>query len=248
MRNRNLRATMKPLGDSALIVQLGEGISPSIHELVSNLSTLLNDHPFEGFIESVPAYNNLTIYYNPIVVHRSQINRETHYTLLTPFQKVSSFMEELVQQIGNNKLHNERVVTIPVLYGGEFGPDLEYVAKYHALSVDEVIQIHSESDYLVYMIGFAPGFPFMGGLNEQIATPRKETPRLVIAPGSVGIAGKQTGVYSLETPGGWQIIGRTPLDLFLPTISPPTLLQAGDKIRFVPISPKEYDHYREMKL
>lgn len=247
MSNRNIKAIMKPLGDSALIVQLGEGISPSIHELVRNLSALLNTHPFEGFIESVPAYNNLTIYYNPVVVYHSQINKLVHYHPSTPFQKVSALMNELVQQVGDNEYFEERVVTIPVAYGGEFGPDLEDVAKYHGLSVEEVIQIHSEGDYLVYMIGFAPGFPFMGGLSERIATPRKETPRLAIVPGSVGIAGKQTGVYPLETPGGWQIIGRTPLDLFLPAISPPTLLQSGDKIRFVPISPKEYNHYKEMK-
>jgi inhibitor of KinA len=247
MSNRNIKAIMKPLGDSALIVQLGEGISPSIHELVRNLSALLNNHPFEGFIESVPAYNNLTIYYNPVVVHHSQINMLVHHHPSTPFHKVSALMNELVQQVGDNEFFEARVVTIPVLYGGEFGPDLEYVAKYHGLSAEEVIQIHSEGDYLVYMIGFAPGFPFMGGLSERIATPRKETPRLAIVPGSVGIAGKQTGVYPLETPGGWQIIGRTPLDLFLPTISPPTLLQSGDKIRFVPISPKEYNHFKEMK-
>ena len=248
MSNRNIKAIMKPLGDSALIVQLGEGISPSIHELVRNLSALLNNHPFEGFIESVPAYNNLTIYYNPVVVHHSQLNKLVHHPVSsTPFHKVSALMNELVQQIRDNEFFEERVVTIPVLYGGEFGPDLEYVAKYHGLSVEEVIQIHSEGDYLVYMIGFAPGFPFMGGLSERIATPRKETPRSAIVPGSVGIAGKQTGVYPLETPGGWQIIGRTPLDLFLPAISPPTLLQSGDKIRFVPISPKEYNHYKEMK-
>jgi inhibitor of KinA len=248
MSNRNIEAVIKPLGDSALIVQLGEGISPSLHELVRNLSALLNVQPFEGFIESVPAYNNLTIYYNPFVVHHSRLNEVArHHAWSTPFQKVSAFISGLVEQLGNNELFEERVVTIPVVYGGEFGPDLEHVAKYHGLSVDEVIQIHSKGDYLVYMIGFAPGFPFMGGLNERIATPRKETPRLSIVPGSVGIAGKQTGVYPLETPGGWQIIGRTPLDLFLPAISPPTLLQSGDKIRFVPISPKEYDHYKEMK-
>ncbi|MBO1911088.1 5-oxoprolinase subunit PxpB, partial [Microvirga sp. 3-52] len=118
------------------------------------------------------------------------------------------------------------------------GPDLEYVAKSNNLSIEEVIQIHSENEYLVYMIGFAPGFPFLGGMDKRIATPRKETPRLTIPSGSVGIAGKQTGVYPLETPGGWQIIGRTPLDLFLPDMSPPTLLEAGDKIRFMPVSAK----------
>jgi inhibitor of KinA len=124
---------------------------------------------------------------------------------------------------------------------------LEYVATYHGLSVEKVIQIHSSNDYLVYMIGFAPGFPFMGGMDERIATPRKDSPRLAIAPGSVGIAGKQTGIYPLETPGGWQIIGRTPLDLFLPELSPPTMLQSGDRIRYVPITLEEYAAYKEMK-
>ena len=118
-----------------------------------------------------------------------------------------------------------------------------------ALSVDEVIQIHSEGDYLVYMIGFAPGFPFMGGLSERIATPRKETPRLAIVPWIRRESQENKLAFiHWKRPGGWQIIGRTPLDLFLPTISPPTLLQAGDKIRFAPISPKEYDRYKEMKL
>jgi inhibitor of KinA len=223
--------TMNPLGDSALIVQLGEGICPAIHEKVSNLSMLLNEHPFAGFIEAVPAYNNLTIYYNPYMVYLSQTN-----CALTPFQQVCAYIEKLTERIGNKQLSGKRVVELPVIYGGEFGPDLEYVAETNGLSIEEVIQIHSGNEYLVYMIGFAPGFPFLGGMDERIATARKETPRLAIPPGSVGIAGKQTGVYPLETPGGWQIIGRTPLDLFLPDMSPPTLLQAGDKIRFVPIS------------
>ena len=234
--------TMKPLGDSALMVQLGDGMDPSIHEKVKNLSALLDEQPFEGFIESVPAYNNVTIYYNPYAVYLSQIGEEG----FTPFQKVSAFMSELVQQIGRKQTFEERTITIPVYYGGEFGPDLEYVATYHGLSNEEVIRIHSENEYLVYMIGFAPGFPFMGGMNEAIATPRKESPRLSIAPGSVGIAGKQTGVYPLETPGGWQIIGSTPKKLFLPNMSPPTLLQSGDKIRFVPISLEEYRSVEEM--
>lgn len=228
--------TMKPLGDSALIVQLGEGICPAIHEKVSNLSMLVEEHPFDGFIEAVPAYNNLTIYYNPHIVYLSQTNR----ALLTPYQQVCNYIENLTKKHRSEKqLSKKRVVELPVVYGGEFGPDLSYVAEYNGLSVEEVIQIHSGNEYLVYMIGFAPGFPFLGGMDERISTPRKETPRLAIPPGSVGIAGKQTGVYPLETPGGWQIIGRTPLDLFLPEMSPPTLLQSGDNIKFVPISPNK---------
>ncbi|WP_210469902.1 5-oxoprolinase subunit PxpB [Sporosarcina sp. 6E9] len=233
MSQLTIKTTMKPLGDSALIVQLGEGIYPSIHEKVSYLSLLIEENPFEGFIEAVPAYNNLTIYYNPYIVYLSQTNRT-----LTPFQQVSTHLKTLTERIGDKPLLKKSVVELPVIYGGEFGPDLEYVAKSNNLSIEEVIQIHSENEYLVYMIGFAPGFPFLGGMDKRIATPRKETPRLTIPSGSVGIAGKQTGVYPLETPGGWQIIGRTPLDLFLPDMSPPTLLEAGDKIRFMPVSAK----------
>lgn len=166
---------------------------------------------------------------------------------MTSFQKVRNYINTLFLQLKDQDLYKERIVSIPVLYGGEVGPDLEYVAKHHGISPEEVIQIHSKNDYLVYMIGFAPGFPYLGGLDERIATPRKKTPRLQIAAGSVGIAGNQTGVYPLETPGGWQIIGRTPRKLFLPNQSPPTLLQSGDTIRFVPITPEEYKVYQEVE-
>ena len=242
MPNNQIEANIKSLGDSALIVQLGEGIDTIIHEKVKNLSLLLTNNPFKGFIELVPAYNNITVYYNPYIVRMSQKGS------LTAFDQVSSYINHLLQKIKINKNENPRVVTIPVCYGGEYGPDLENVAQYHNMSPEEVIRIHSGSECLVYMLGFAPGFPFMGGMDPRIATPRKDTPSLSIKPGSVGIAGKQTGIYPLETPGGWQIIGSTPLNLFLPHISPPTLLQAGDKIRFIPISPSDYLDYKEMKL
>ncbi len=242
------KVIMKPLGDSALIVQLGEGISPSVHQKVQALSMLLNTYPFDGFIESVPAFNNITIHYDPVLVHHTQLNNlANNQSSLTSFQIVCSNINELIQQIDDTQKVEARLVEIPVLYGGEYGPDLDDVAAYHNISPEDVIRTHTQSDCLVYMLGFAPGFPFMGGMDERIATPRRETPRLSIAPGSVGIAGKQTGVYPLETPGGWQIIGRTPLDLFRPDLSPPTLLQAGDKIKFVQISPEEYHSYKEMK-
>ncbi|MBS4192636.1 5-oxoprolinase subunit PxpB [Bacillus sp. FJAT-49705] len=241
-------AIIKPLGDSALIVQIGEGISPSIHQKVQALSVLVNNYPFDGFVESVPAFNNITIHYDPVVVYQTQMkNLVSNHFPLTPFQIVSSKVNELFQYIDETQNFAARLVEIPVLYGGEYGPDLDYVASYHKISAEEVIRIHTQCECLVYMIGFAPGFPFMGGMNEEIATPRRETPRLSITPGSVGIAGKQTGIYPLETPGGWQIIGRTPLDLFRPDLSPPTLLQAGDKIKFVQISPEEYNEYKERK-
>jgi len=135
----------------------------------------------------------------------------------------------------------QEIVEIPVCYGGKFGPDLEIVAKHNQLTPDEVITIHSEGLYLIYMIGFAPGFPYLGGLSDKIATPRRESPRFKIPAGTVGIAGDQTGVYPIETPGGWQLIGRTPVKLFNPKHSSPTLLKTGSYIRFIPIPPKEYE-------
>lgn len=234
---------IKVLGDSAIIIKLGEGIHPSIHQQVKNLSYLLDEYPFDGFIESVPAYNSLAVYYSPYLVHQS---KNGFQNAGTPIEKVTDYINTLAIQISELPVTEGRLVEIPVLYGGEFGPDLQIVAETHGMSVEEVIEIHTTPEYLVYMIGFAPGFPFLGGLDERIATPRKLTPRTSIPPGSVGIAGKQTGVYPLETPGGWQIIGRTPTDLFVPDMSPPSLLQSGDKIKFCPMTQEQYDEQKKV--
>ncbi|PIC82046.1 5-oxoprolinase subunit PxpB [Sporosarcina sp. P1] len=236
---------IKALGDSAILIKLGEGIHPSVHQQVKNLSFLLDEYPFDGFIESVPAYNSLAVYYSPYLVHQSTHGFQTDGT---PLEKVIHYINTLADQISDLPVTEGRVVEIPVLYGGTFGPDLHIVAETHNLSIEEVIEIHTTPEYLVYMIGFAPGFPFLGGLDERIATPRKLTPRTSIPPGSVGIAGKQTGVYPLETPGGWQIIGRTPTDLFVPELSPPSLLQSGDKITFYPITQQQYDEQKKVKI
>ncbi|HWL12450.1 MAG TPA: 5-oxoprolinase subunit PxpB [Ureibacillus sp.] len=234
---------MRPLGDAALVIQLGNGIDEEIHKKVKYMMNLFEKHPFEGYIETVPAYNSLTVYYNPVEVYFS--NRNTKKEI--PYAVVQRIVQELLSKSYSTQSIKERVVKIPVVYGDDMGPDLEYVAAYHGLTPSEVIQIHSSADYLVYMIGFAPGFPFMGGMDNRIATPRKDTPRLKIPTGSVGIAGAQTGIYPLETPGGWQIIGRTPLRLFLPEQSPPSLLQPGDRIRFTPISVEEYQNIWEVR-
>lgn len=241
MTRQNKNIEMKPLGDAAIIVELGEGISPAVHQRVQSLATLLNKRPFKGFLECVPAYQNLTVYYHPYIVYHA------YQECLSPFQKVCVYIHDLVQDMAEDVSWDKNIVTIPVLYGGEYGPDLAHVAEANGLAEEEVIHIHSNNDYLVYMLGFAPGFPFIGGMDERIATPRKATPRQAIASGSVGIAGKQTGVYPLETPGGWQIIGRTPIDLFLPEESPPTHLQAGDSIRFQPISYAAFTQWKEGK-
>ncbi|AUJ23235.1 5-oxoprolinase subunit PxpB [Virgibacillus dokdonensis] len=231
-----------PFNESALIVQLGADLNPIVHQRVLQFVTLLEETPFVGFIECVPAYLNVTVYYDPYKVYESQ---PSHVTPISPFEIVRTYINGLLHKLNDDrKRFTGQKVVIPVLYGSDYGPDLEYVANYHNLSMEDVIRIHTEKEYLVYMLGFAPGFPFIGGMSKQIATPRKSTPRLTIAPGSVGIAGAQTGVYPLETPGGWQIIGCTPIDLFLPNQVPPSLLKAGDTIQFVSISLEEYRQYR----
>jgi len=138
-----------------------------------------------------------------------------------------------------------RIITIPVSYGGEFGPDLEFVAKHNSITEDEVVAIHTSIPYLVYMLGFAPGFPYLGGMSERIATPRLASPRVKIPAGSVGIAGKQTGIYPLESPGGWQLIGRTPLTLFDPLAKNPFVFAAGDYLQFTAIKMDEYVALKE---
>lgn len=234
---------IRPLSDSALVIQVGEGINEAVHTKVKTILNLLGKNPFDGFVEAVPAYNSVTVYYNPIDVYFSNLEKGVKL----PYENVKTKILFLLNQSHIVETVKERLVKIPVAYGGEMGPDLEFVASYNGLTPSEVIKIHSSAEYLVYMLGFAPGFPFMGGMDKHIATPRKETPRLAIAPGSVGIAGNQTGIYPLETPGGWQIIGRTPCRLFLPEQSPPTLLQPGDRIQFVPISLDDYTSDWEMK-
>lgn len=243
------RMTFSPLGESAVVVTFGEKIERETNLRVHAAARCLEQHPFPGLIEYVPAFVTLTVYYDPYRVYRSmQEQAERSWEVGdSPFCYVCSLLQKMFAHLEEGKEEEADVVEIPVCYGGEFGPDLEEVARYHGLTRDEVIQIHSRGVYTVYMIGFAPGFPFLGGLSERIATPRRATPRMVIPAGSVGIAGRQTGVYPLETPGGWQLIGRTPIALFRPERTPPSLLKAGDTVRFRPISRAEYTAWEEGK-
>lgn len=216
-----------PLGDSAIVIQLGNEISESIQHHISSICSFLEDYSFEGFVEYVPAFTTITIFYDPLV---------------TDYETVQSLLVEMLQEIMEGDEEKETpIVEIPVLYGGTQGPDLSYVATHAGISEAEVIALHTAGEYLVYMIGFAPGFPYLGGLNEKITAPRKEIPRGKIAAGAVGIAGTQTGIYPIETPGGWQIIGQTPLKLFDVERQPPALLRAGNKLRFVAISEAEFE-------
>jgi len=194
-------------------------------------------------LEYVSAYSSVTVFYDPSEIRKLQIER-VEGTKESSFQILSTLLKEIISKLGTGAMRTSRIVEIPACYGGDFGPDLAYVAEHNRLSMEQVVEIHTSGQYLVYMIGFAPRFPFLGGMSEVISTPRRQSPRMSIPPGSVGIAGMQTGVYPIATPGGWQLIGRTPLQLFRPTDNPPTLLQSGDIIRFVPISDQEYEAYK----
>ena len=213
------------LSDRALVVHLGDRIDSSTFRLVRSLTRQLERTPPAGMVEYVPAFATVAVYYDP---------------LRTSEAELSACIRDLAAGCESSVEAPPRVVEIPVCYGAEFGADLEFVAKQANLTSQEVIEIHSATDYLVHMIGFAPGFPYLGGMSPRIAAPRRSSPRLKVPAGSVGIAGEQTGIYPLETPGGWQLIGRTPLALFRPEQNPPTLLEAGDIVRFRSISAAEF--------
>jgi len=215
-------------GDSALVVEFGDEISEEVNRRVHALAHALAKNSLPGLGEAVPTYRSLLIHYDP---------------LRLSCEEVKAFVSKLLQRGEEASLPEPKMVEIPVVYGGEFGPDIEFVAEHNGLSVEEVIRLHSGATYTVYMLGFTPGFAYLGGLPEALATPRLPTPRKLVPAGSVGIAGAQTGIYPIATPGGWRLIGRTPLKLFDPHHDPPALLGPGDKVRFVPISEEEFKAY-----
>lgn len=213
-----------PAGDQALVVELGDAIDPETNRRVRDLMLAIEKADLAGIFDLVPAYRSLLVYYDPMTVSASALEGS---------------IKEHERNLEEQTLEKPRTVHIPTLYGGEYGPDLEFVAEHAGLSTQEVISIHSGADYLVHMMGFSPGFPYLGGLSERLTTPRLETPRAEIPAGSVGIAESQTGVYPVASPGGWRLIGRTPLKMFDPNAEPPGLLSAGDALRFVPIATED---------
>lgn len=215
-----------PSGDNGIIIEIGSKISEEINGKVRGLTLCIENEKPEGVLEIIPTYTSILIIYDPVIV--------SYYDLLKKLKEIEKRMKEIT-------LPAPEVVHIPTCYGGEYGMDLEYVAEYNELRPEEVIKIHSERQYLVYMLGFTPGFPYLGGMSKKIATPRLESPREKILGGSVGIAGNQTGIYPIDSPGGWRIIGRTPLNFFDPSKNPPVLLKAGQYIKFDPIDKEEYE-------
>jgi len=220
------RARYVPFGDRALKVELGNIISPEVNARVHALHEAITHAQFSGVCECVPTYCSLLMTYDPA--------KASYEELVT---KVNHLEETSKAHVPKRKMHK---AVLPVVYGGDFGPDLAQVSRFHNLKEGDVVRMHSQQEYLVYMIGFIAGFPYLGKLPEEIATPRLETPRLRVPEGSVGIAENQTGIYPRQAPGGWQIIGRAPIKLFDSLWQPPALLQPGDFVRFRPISAEEF--------
>ncbi|WP_340388690.1 5-oxoprolinase subunit PxpB [Paenibacillus sp. FSL E2-0151] len=216
---------LSPLGETAVIIHCGDQLSDAVQRRVMSVCALLEKSTLPAMIEWVPSYTSVTVFYDPFI---------------SSYPQLCKILLQQLNQMKESVQDKPRTVTIPVYYGGEWGPDLDYVASEHGLTAEDVIAIHTSGDYLVHMIGFAPGFPYLGGLSEQIATPRRATPRLRVEAGTVGIGGKQTGIYPVDTPGGWQCIGQTPLRLFRPEENVPSLLVAGDRVRFKQITMQDY--------
>jgi inhibitor of KinA len=241
MRRQKMDYQIAPLGDSAVILEFGEEINGEIQQKVQMLASFLEAHPPEWMIEYIPAFTTVALFYNPLHSSFHSLSNQT----ATPYEIVCKQLKALLTDLKSGDIPEPRTVEIPVCYGGEFGPDLSEVASLNNLTEEEVIHYHTNGKYLVHMIGFAPGFPYIGGMPVEIAAPRKKSPRTRIPAGSVGIAGTQTGVYPIETPGGWQLIGKTPLALFRPGREYPALLQAGDHIRFKAITPEAFNEWKE---
>lgn len=227
-----MKPTISPVGDRAISIDFGQVIDPTINRHIRQTIERIKELQLDGIIELVPTYCALLVEYDAMLYSYSDICNIIEPTLE---EGMSDTTNELVT-----------VVEVPTVYGGEFGPDLSFVASHNQLSEDEVISIHSGTDYLVYMLGFIPGFTYLGGMDSRIATPRLSSPRTLIPAGSVGIAGEQTGTYPSDSPGGWQIIGRTPVTMYDMSKAQAALLNAGDYVRYVPIDESEFHRIKSL--
>lgn len=214
-----------PAGDKSLVMEFGNSISPEINTKIRSMVTAIDESEFHGIEEVIPTYRSILIIYNPLIID---------------YQDIIDKLKKMETHLNDTSNDKTRIIELPTVYGGEYGPDIEFVARHNNLTIEEVIEIHSSTDYLLYMLGFTPGFGYLGGMSEKIETPRLQVPRTKIPAGSTGIAGKQTGIYPIDSPGGWQLIGRTPVKLYDPLAEPPVLLNAGDYIRFIPIDEEKY--------
>lgn len=217
------------MGDRSLLVHLGDEISRGAHQCVRTLYFSLIDCKLEGIVELIPSYATLLIIFDPLKISLAALKTNA---------------ARLMESPDPSRIPEPRTVRIPVVYGGDFGPDLTWLAETHCMTPDDVIRYHMATTYHVYMIGFTPGFPYMGEVAAEIATPRRDTPRTRVPQGSVGIAQRQTGIYPVASPGGWQIIGRTPIKLFDPEVWPPTPLEIGDAVIFYSIDKEAFKNWQ----
>lgn len=215
-----MKPRILPLGDSAMLVQWGNEMDFKVNQRIHALAHLIEASSIPGVIETVPAYAALLVHYDPLIVS---------------FAQVKDFLREKLAQGEIAAARKPRQIEVPVRYGGEFGVDLESVARHCRLRVEEVIRLHTQRTYTVFMMGFTPGFPYMGELDKALVMPRLATPRTRVRAGTVAIAGAQTGIYPLDSPGGWHLIGWTPLTLFDPRADAPFLFAPGDEVKFVPL-------------
>jgi len=211
--------------DTSVCVEFGNEISKDINAKIRAFEDALKENPIEGIQETVPTYRSVLVHYDPGVLTFSELEKRIFH---------------LIETSGNAQSTEGELVRVPVCYGGEYGPDLEFVAEYHNMTKEEVIRIHTDAECLIYMLGFTPGFSYMGGMDKRIATPRLKTPRVKIPAGSVGIAGGQTGIYPIDSPGGWQLIGRTPLKLYDVSRERSVLFEAGQRVQFYAITEEEF--------
>jgi KipI family sensor histidine kinase inhibitor len=211
--------------DQSLLIYFGHQITLEAHDRVRKLLRLLEMEPIAGVRNLHPAYHSILVKFDPLQRHHDELE---------------TILRQHIGRLENVSLPEPREVEIPVCYGGEHGPDLIDVSSIHGMTPEQVIALHSSSTYLVYFLGFVPGFAYLGGLPEALVTPRLAMPRRKVPPGSVGIAGSQTGIYPVATPGGWRLLGRTPVSMFRPDRHELSLVSIGDRVRFKPISPEQF--------
>ena len=222
------------ISENIALIDFGNTISEDINKKIRVLCEYLDKKPICGLIEYIPYFSSVSMIYDPLKIKGSN-----------SFDFIKEKLKDILLNLDFSCTYEEHIVEIPVCYGNQYGPDIIHVAETNNITIRDVIDIHSSGRYLVYMIGFAPGFPYLGGMSEKLYTPRRKTPRTAIPKGSVGIAGMQTGIYPIETPGGWQIIGQTPLKLFDLNRKNPALLKCGDIVKFYPVSDYEYLKLKE---
>lgn len=219
-----------PCGEAAVTIEFSREIKEETNAAIRYLAARLEEGSLMGIRETVPAFCSLTVYFDPLILSYRRLKEE---------------VLAILSQGAREKSDSRRVFCIPVCYEGEYAPDMEDVCRLTGLEREEVIRLHSGQDYLIYMLGFLPGFPYLGGMDPRLEAPRLDSPRTIIPAGSVGIGGKQTGIYPISSPGGWRLIGRVPVTLYDPQREKAVLYRAGDKIRFFPITAEEFQRYAE---